>query len=582
MRYSLACLFILLSPAWSLSQPKIPLSYYRADTLYKQDKNAEAYGLFSQLIKTVADDSLHIEIEVRMGYILSAENKIDSAIYYFEVAIGDCINKRIYFRLARTYNGLGNQFLIKKNYNEAHAYYLEGLKRSNSAGDSVRAYLNILISCLKQKKYDTAFALVKNDLGRYKKNTVPYQQFYTDQAKGNFYLSKNRFDSALVFFINAAGETEDRRLKANVFNDLAETYTRLKKIPEAFAYQDSAYAMNNNEKYGENFLPYFDTYEKLFRETGNFQKALAYADSGRYLSDSLFDADKNKATIEADAKYNNQKILADKAVAEKESSINQRNLVITLFGLGFVALLAFVSLRVSRARKKSNTILTLQKKQVQQLADELSVANETKTRLFSTIGHDLRSPVSSLYALLKMEELKGQSQNNAMSGHTVQLLDTLEELLVWSKSQMDGFVLQPVKINIAQLFEELKQFYTPLAQVKDISIVNEASDLTAKTDENILKAILRNIISNAVSHTAPNNAVKLCAESLPGNKVHISVKNPCSEELFKNFKLNFEGSEIKSNAHGFGVVIIKEFALKINAETLLSYEEHHAVLSILL
>ena len=582
MRYLFTVFFSTFLTFIGFSQSADYINYLSADSLYKAREFKPAYELLVPLLEKERNDSLRIEIRLRIGYILAEADKLDSSLYYLKSAVSDCIEYKIYYRLSRTYFGIGNQFVQKRDFPQAHIFFTKALEAATSAKDSTGTYVGLTVLYLMQKKYDSAYLLVQERLSKFQSGTVPYNQFYINQAKGNYFLSKGIYDSALIFLRIAAGKTEDPRLKANVFSDLARVYTLLGNYPFAIVYQDSAYDINSKKKLGENFLSYFDTYVQLYRQKGDYKIALAYADSARTLSDSLFDAERNKAAIDADAKYDNQKALADKAIAEKESSINQRNLVITLFGLGFVALVAFLSLRISRARKKSNTILTLQKKQVQQLADELSVANETKARLFSTIGHDLRGPVSSLYALLKLEELKGASKNDEMSGHTVQLLDTLEELLTWSKSQMEGFVLQPVKINSKQLFEELIQFYAPAAQSKNISFRNESAVLILKTDENILKAILRNVISNAVAHTSPGNTIQFSAEPGASGKTVLSVKNPCTQESFQRFKMNFDGSEIKSNAHGFGIVLIKEFAQKMHAEISLTYANGHAVLSILL
>lgn len=584
MRFIVIALLFALAPACSFSQVQVSAEYLRGDSLYKQKKYEEARPIFESLLHEEKNDSLHIEIEVRLGYILSAANLIDSSIYYLRAAIAECISKKIYFRLSRTYNGIGNQFMVKRNFREAMPYYREGLKAADNADDSVRVYLSMIVLNLKQRKYDDAYSIVNNELSRCKGNSVPYRDFYVYQSKGNFFLSKLNFDSALFFLKKAVNENIDPRLKANVFNDIAETYRGMKNNAMAFSYQDSAAIINKDpeERSGDNLIPFYDTYAKLYSESGDFRQALMYADSARHLSDSLFDADKNNATIDADAKYNNQKALAEKALAEKETSISQRNFVIALFCLGLAGLIAFVSFRIARVRKKANHALVLQRQQVQQLADELAVANETKARLFSTISHDLRSPVSSLYARLRLSELNSSSsQSMEMSNHTVQLLDTLEELLVWSKSQMEGFVLQPVRISAEELFSELEKFYNSPAQIKNISFTNEITKgLKVKTDENILKAILRNAISNAIAHTAPGMSITLLAAPAEENGVIIAVKNPCTEESFNEFKKNFSNTKIESQTSGLGIVLMKEFAQKINARIEISYVKSEAVLSL--
>jgi signal transduction histidine kinase len=574
----LSLLFIIVFPLIGICQNKFSPIYLTADSLYKARQDGLAYTLLRPLFETEKNDSLQIEIAIRLGYISSDANKIDSAIFFLKKAISVCKNKNIHTRLGRTYNGIGNQYLLKKNYKEAMPYFEEALTASLKETDSVKVYVSMLVLYLKQKFYKEAYSLVKEKLAKYNINTVPYQDFYVYETLGNYYLSKNIADSALNYFLLASKTKAEDRLRANAFNDVAETYIALKQFKTAFAYQDSAAAINATINAAENLLPFYETYSKLYEETGEYKKALFYSKLRRNLSDSFFDVEKNNATLDLEAKYQNEKTKAEKLIVEKDNSIKERNLVFSFIALGLVALLAFVGLRSAGVRKKANNILAAQKLEVQQLANELAVANDTKARLFSTIGHDLRSPISSLYSQLKLLELKGNTANTAMSQQTTNLLDTLEELLVWSKSQMEGFVLQKVKINMHVLFEELKDFYGATAEAKNIFIVNEASEnLIARTDENILKTILRNLISNAIAHTTAEKNIILHA-SKENDTVFIAIKNACSKEAYEKLQSTFANANIKSNAHGFGIVLVKEFAQKINTTVHINYDGQNAII----
>ena len=90
----------------------------------------------------------------------------------------------------------------------------------------------------------------------------------------------------------------------------------------------------------------------------------------------------------------------------------------------------------------------------------LAEANETKARLFGIIGHDLRSPVSKIVQLLQLQkespdilsEEAGKLHGERLKKASENVLETMEDLLIWSKSQMQSFNPQFVPVKIKTLW----------------------------------------------------------------------------------------------------------------------------------
>ncbi len=569
-------IFFLFTSLVSNGQKKIPVAYTIADSFFKVGNYEKTKSLLLLLIPQKLNDSLKAEVLLRYGTIQTKFNKIDSGIFYIKSALTIFEAQKNNIKKGRCLQNIGEFYSLKKNYADAEIYLKKSLPFYTLTKDSVKLYISLMVLHLRKKDYESANALIKNQLNNFQQDIVPYQKYYTEEAKGLYLNSKNKYDSAIIHFKFACIAAPEEPFKIVIFNNIAESYTALKKYTAAFLYQDSAANLGKNIGWAEDQGQY-DNYARLYEETGNFKKALYYSKLSKHLSDSFFDVEKNNALVDAEAKYQNEKTKAEKVLIEKDNSIKQRNLLIAAIALGLLALLAFVGMRSARIRKKANNILAAQKLAIQQLANDLAVANETKARLFSTIGHDLRSPISSLYAQLKMQELKGNTTNTVMSQQTINLLDTLEELLVWSKSQMEGFVLQPVKINMYILFEDLKEFYAETANAKNINITIETSEnVIIKTDENIIKTILRNCISNAIANTYSTGNIILFAKQ-DANKIFIAVKNTCSHEAYQKLQLAFNAAHVKSNAHGFGIVLIKEFAQKISTTVTINYDGENIV-----
>jgi signal transduction histidine kinase len=178
---------------------------------------------------------------------------------------------------------------------------------------------------------------------------------------------------------------------------------------------------------------------------------------------------------------------------------------------------------------------------------QLEASNGVKNKLFSIIAHDLRSPFSSLISifalkdmdLLSLDELKILLNENRKNIDTIH--NTLNNLLYWAQSQMEGVKTVPTAFNIKQLIEDLALVYSPLIQSKGITINLHAADRSMVfADENQIQLVLRNLIDNAIKFTpsshgidvilSPNeSAIKICVNNTISktNALNIeSITNP--------------------------------------------------------
>jgi signal transduction histidine kinase len=173
---------------------------------------------------------------------------------------------------------------------------------------------------------------------------------------------------------------------------------------------------------------------------------------------------------------------------------------------------------------------------------QLESSNAVKNKLFSIIAHDLRSPFNSLMSifslkdmnLLSLEELKMLLNENKKNIDTIH--NTLNNLLYWAKSQMEGLKTQPANFNLAELIEDLKLVYLPLIQSKGITISLQTTDRSiVYADENQIQLILRNLIDNAIKFTPPSHCIDI---SLLAKQTHLEIS--VSNSVSSSHELNIE------------------------------------------
>ena len=151
----------------------------------------------------------------------------------------------------------------------------------------------------------------------------------------------------------------------------------------------------------------------------------------------------------------------------------------------------------------------------------------------------------------------------------VQTLRLLENLLEWANSQRGKIVFNPVIINLRELFNEEFSMLNEMAMEKSIELKSSFSDnLTISADKNMIKTILRNLISNAIKFTNKNGKVEVKADSM-NDRVEISVSDNGigmkDETIAKLFKLDANistyGTENEKGT-GLGLFLCKEFVEK--------------------
>ena len=148
--------------------------------------------------------------------------------------------------------------------------------------------------------------------------------------------------------------------------------------------------------------------------------------------------------------------------------------------------------------------------EIKQMNAQLNLANAQKDRFYSIIAHDLKSPFNLIlgyldlltenirtYDIEKTEKLLNITKKTA--NNTFYLL---EDLLIWTRSQSGKISYEPKKLNFISIctfeVENLKQ----IADNKNITInLSAAEELSVFADADMLKTILRNLISNAIKFT---------------------------------------------------------------------------------
>ena len=214
--------------------------------------------------------------------------------------------------------------------------------------------------------------------------------------------------------------------------------------------------------------------------------------------------------------------------------------------------------------------------------NKLQILIAQKDRFFSIIAHDLRSPVSNFVQtleLLKMnsDEMSKDKLNlffndlNNMANSTLKLL---ENLLIWSRSQLGHLEINKEIINVFSIVEDIRNLHLANLKMKNQRLTNNLpEDFYITSDKNIVHTVLRNLIINAIKFTPSGGEIIIDSQKDPLNKQTIIVKdngvgipNDKIKNLFDvDSDYTTHGTE-REKGTGLGLVLCRELIEKLGGE----------------
>lgn len=159
---------------------------------------------------------------------------------------------------------------------------------------------------------------------------------------------------------------------------------------------------------------------------------------------------------------------------------------------------------------------------LQKKNNELQKATDMTNRFFSIISHDLRNPFHALLgfntlqekALLDGDYREAMDYNNVITEVLQSTYDLLDNLLQWSKSKMGNIKYNPEDLSIDDEIEHILDLIEHAAKQKNIRIIIAKSDeINVFIDQNMLRCVIRNLLTNAVKFTPVGGEIYIRKES---------------------------------------------------------------------
>jgi two-component system sensor histidine kinase/response regulator len=237
------------------------------------------------------------------------------------------------------------------------------------------------------------------------------------------------------------------------------------------------------------------------------------------------------------------------------------------FGFVLIFLFVFFIFKSLRKQRKSNEIIGKQKNIIED-------ALRAKNKFFNLISHDLKNPIYNFHSLT---ELMSQNYDmlsdedkfrhlNSLTNSSKSVVNLLDNLLTWSRIQNGTITTNPEILDIKELVIGEIENIKHIAEAKKIGLINEISSLTLiYCDKDMVMAILRNLISNAIKFSNENGFITISSIE-KDIYVNVSIKDTGvgikDEDKTKIFNLDSDLSKLGTadeKGTGLGLNLCKDF-----------------------
>jgi signal transduction histidine kinase len=215
-------------------------------------------------------------------------------------------------------------------------------------------------------------------------------------------------------------------------------------------------------------------------------------------------------------------------------------------------------------------------------AESLRKANESKTSFLSDMTHEFRSPLNSILSIAEilLEEAKlenkpdREKQVSFIMKAARSLSDLVNDLLDIAKIEAGKIPVRVEKFTSYELMSTLRGLMRPIALSNpsvNLIFENIEQEIWLQTDEGKVAQILRNLLSNAIKYTEEGEII--VASKRQGDEVHFSVKDTGIgidddhlDIIFSEFTQIDHSLQSKVKGTGLGLPLSKKLATLLGGD----------------
>ncbi|KIC95778.1 hybrid sensor histidine kinase/response regulator transcription factor [Flavihumibacter solisilvae] len=251
----------------------------------------------------------------------------------------------------------------------------------------------------------------------------------------------------------------------------------------------------------------------------------------------------------------------------------------TPFAMVLYVLTVFGALYLGRRIIIDRARMRFEVQQQRREAERVQAIDRLKTKFFTNVSHEFRTPLSLILAPLEKLISNAGNPDQKKQLHLVQrnakrLLNLVNQLLDFRKMEVEEIRLHPAIGDIIQFIRDITYSFSDIAEKKqtDLSFGTNIEHLEIYFDRDKMEKILFNLLSNAFKYTPGKGrvAVQLAYDEPVEGQNHgtlhiqvsdsgIGIPSDQHERIFERFFQSEVPAEMVNQGTGIGLAITREF-----------------------
>ncbi|MCX6284959.1 MAG: PAS domain S-box protein, partial [Bacteroidetes bacterium] len=216
---------------------------------------------------------------------------------------------------------------------------------------------------------------------------------------------------------------------------------------------------------------------------------------------------------------------------------------------------------------------------IRKYTEDLQEMNNSKDKFFSIVSHDLKGPFNAILGFSEILTREWDDFTDEERQHFVRNINSsaqntfklLENLLAWSIAQTGRQNFNPFPVDMSVVTNDMVILLRDQAEKKQIKIFTAVNFGTVVlADEQMVRTVIRNLISNAIKFTPLGGQVKIYSEVIKDGSDHKEMIRICvtdtgvgisGENLDKLFRIDQQlrsTGTANEKGTGLGLILCKE------------------------
>ena len=380
---------------------------------------------------------------------------------------------------------IANLYLSQKDYSQAMVFFKKVKAINEEIGNPIyvaETLSNMASAYADMNELEYAMFNINLSIATFEKEKIKEWLAFCYEVKGKIYLKSGKNKWALYWYKQSEllhNDIDDDRGKIGLVNGMAEAYCNQKEDGLAEQYAMEAFDLSKKIGYRIGIKESTNLLFKINKKNKDYTSALWYHEIFQVTSESLARTDNEKSLnmLKTKMEYDRQK---EELVLENKKALAEQKVYLYVFLVILIIFLiiGYIIRRNGQIQKTLNLELLSKKRDLEENQAYLNELNQTKNKLFSIIGHDLRGPIGAFQGLLQLFK-EGEMTKEEFLNFVPKLkvdIDsisfTLNNLLSWGQTQMNGAITKPTNTNLNTIVSENIALLSEIADSKSIELIN--------------------------------------------------------------------------------------------------------------